>query len=171
MSRANLLPVLFFLLLFVSCREKWVVYAADEFTIEFPEAPGDTATISERTVNVKVFYEPETGSGDSNLYYSLSVYSLSDSIAILGDDLKDFFKKDVQIFAWSIGAGFEDTGRVVTSGKTQGREYTVVMADNTVATVRKFAYGKNLYTLMVITGGCCYDNSQQRKYFESFKLK
>ncbi|HTL82552.1 MAG TPA: hypothetical protein VL651_12655 [Bacteroidia bacterium] len=165
--------VSFLTLLFSSCgQDEWKVYEAYEFNVEFPGHAKDTATMEGDLAGVTVFYEPVQGSLDSNLYYSVSYYTLSDSINKLGDDLDHFFKDDVKIYAWTIGGVLADSGRSVKSGKFEGKEYKVFLAQNAgTATIRKFAKGKHLYTLRVVTEKSCLNNSQIERFMESFKLK
>lgn len=166
--------IFIFALLLVSCGGpgEWQVYNASEFTVEFPGPAKDTATIEGKIAGARTFYEPAEGSLDSNLYYSVSMYTLSDSIAKLGDQLDDFFRTDAQIYAWTIGGILTDSSRIVKSGKTEGREFKVVLAENVgVATIRKFAYNKRLYTLLVITENMRLENKAIGRFMDSFKLK
>lgn len=174
MNRLRCLLLFLFGTMLVACGGPgdWQVYNAKEFTIEFPGPAKDTATIEGKLAGVKTFYEPVEGSLDSNLYYSVSMYTLSDSIAELGENLPDFFAADAQIFAWSVGGILSDSGRVVKSGKTEGREFKIVLAENVgVATIRKFAYNKHLYTLLVVTENMRLENTEIRRFMDSFKLK
>lgn len=150
----------------------WQVYESKEFSVEFPGPARDTATIENGLAGAKTFYEPVAGNLDSNMYYSVSMYTLTDSIVELGEQLDDLMRTDVQIYAWSIGGTFSDTGRVVTSGKTKGMEFKVVLADNVgVATIRKFPYNRHLYTLLVLTDNMRLNNTSIRRFMDSFKLK
>lgn len=174
MKYFRLLLAVLFVSLIVSCDGPgaWQVYGTKEFSIEFPGTPRDTATLEGNLAAARTFYEPAPGISDSNVYYSLSLYSLPDSIDMLGDKLDDFFRSDAQIYAWSIGGVLSEKDRVVKSGKTEGREYKVVLADNVgVATIRKFARNKHLYTLLVITENMRLNNSQIEKFMNSFTLK
>jgi hypothetical protein len=168
------LPLLFFFLplFFNSCASDWRVYDGSEFSIEFPGLAQDTATIEGKFAGGRTFYEPVQGSLDSNLYYAVSMYTLPDSLSVLGDNLDDFLKTDVNIYAWTIGGTLSDSGRVVKSGNVEGREYKVLLQSNKgVSTVRKFAYGKHLYTLLVVTENMKLDNAEIEKFMNSFKLK
>ena len=168
-----LLPVAFFLLFLSSCGPgDWRVYETSEFSIEFPGVARDTASIEGMYAGSKSYYEPIPGSLDSNLYYSVSLYSLPDSISIVKDNMRRLFETDVQIYAWSIGGDLTDTGRVVKSGNVEGMEYKVTIAGNRgISTVRKFATGRHLYTLLVVTDNAKLENNAIRKFMESFKLK
>lgn len=167
------LPYIFLLLLFSSCRpDDWQVYEGSEFTIQFPGPAIDTATATGEFAGAKAYYEPVEGGLDSNVYYAVSIYSLPDTLSKLGDDLDEFLERDVQIYAWSIGGVLGDSGRTVKSGKVEGREYKVTLEGNQgVATVRKFPYGRHLYTLLVVTENMKLDNGAIGKFMDSFKLK
>jgi hypothetical protein len=169
----SLYTALFFLtVFFCSCGKDWKVYETSEFSIEFPGPPVDTATIAGKLAGGRTFYEPSPNGLDSNMYYAVSVYTLPDSISKLGSNLDDFFRTDANIYAWTIDGILADSGRVVKSGKVEGREYQVLLSHNSgVSTIRKFAYGKHLYTLLVITGNCYLNNSASRRFLDSFKLK
>ena len=168
-----LLPALLFSCLLFSCGPgDWRIYSGADFTIEFPGLAKDTATMEGELAGAEVYFEPVSGGLDSNIYYAVSFYSLSDSISKLGDDLDNIFRDDVKIYAWTMGGVLSDSGRVVKSGKYEGREYKVFLAANAgTATVRKFAKGKKLYTLLVITDKMCLDNTKIERFMESFKLK
>lgn len=157
---------------FVSCDDGWKVSGTSEFSIEFPGPAKDTATMSGNLAGARTYYEPAEGSLDSNLYYAVSMYTLPDSVSILGAERDEFFQKDVQIYAWSIGGVLADNGRPVKSGEYEGREYKVTLEGNSgIATVRKFAYGRHLYTLLVVTNNMCLNNHAIRRFMDSFKLK
>jgi|GEM_PF-954547 hypothetical protein len=160
-------------LIFAGCSGGgWRVVEGDEFTIEFPGIPVDTATSVGETSGARLYFIPVEESIDSNAYYSVSVYALPDSASILGDQLDDMFLKDAEIYAWSMGAIVVDSGNVVQSGAYEGREYTIFMARNAgVIKMRKFAKGKNLYTLIVITQNGYMDNDDVFRFMNSFKLK
>jgi hypothetical protein len=150
----------------------WRVVEDDEFTIEFPGIPIDTATAVGDASGAKLYYIPPDAGLDSNAYYSVSVYTLPDSISVLGDELDDLLMKDAEIYAWSIGAFLTDSGAVVKSGAYEGREYTIFLSQNAgVVKMRKFPKGKNLYTLLVITQNAFMDNSDVFRFMNSFKLK
>ncbi len=150
----------------------WRVVEDEEFTIEFPGIPVDTVTAVGETAGAKMYFIPVDGGLDSNAYYAVSVYELNDSASILGDQLDDMLLKDAEIYAWSMGAFLTDSGRVVTSGTYEGREYTIFLAENAgVLKMRKFAKGKNLYTLVVITRNAYMDNRDVFRFLDSFKLK
>lgn len=150
----------------------WRVVDGDEFTIEFPGIPIDTVTAVGDAAGAKLYYIPAEEGLDSNAYYSVSVYSLPDSATILGSQLDDLLMKDAEIYAWSMGAFLTDSGKVVKSGAYEGREFTIFLAQNAgVVKVRKFAKGKNLYTLLVITQNAYMDNSDVFRFMDSFKLK
>ncbi|CAN5910414.1 hypothetical protein BH11BAC7_BH11BAC7_00310 [soil metagenome] len=166
-------PAAFFLLLFLSScgAGDWRVYETSEFSIEFPGVARDTATIEGMYAGSRSYYEPIQGSLDSNMYYSVSLYSLPDSISTL-KDMHRLFDTDVQIYAWSIGGDLTDTGRVVKSGVVEGKEYKVTIAGNRgISTVRKFAMGRHLYTLLVVTDNSKLENHAISRFMESFKLK
>ena len=169
-----LLPLLLFLLpLLPSCGPgDWRVYETSEFSIEFPGDVRDTVTMDGNYAGSKSYYEPIPSSLDSNLYYSVSMYSLPDTISIVQDNMKRLFDTDVMIYAWSIGGALADSGRVVKSGDVEGREYKVTIAGNRgISTVRKFATGRHLYTLLVVTDNMKLENLAIKKFMESFKLK
>jgi hypothetical protein len=150
----------------------WRVVEDEEFTIEFPGIPVDTVTAVGETAGAKMYFIPVEGGLDSNAYYAVSVYALNDSASILGDQLDDLLLKDAEIYAWSMGAFLTDSGRVVKSGNYEGREYTIFLAENAgVLKMRKFAKGKNLYTLVVITQNAYIDNRDVYRFLDSFKLK
>src|SRR5665213_2744944 len=145
--------VFFFILYFSFCSPgDWRIYQTSEFTIEFPGNASDTVTLVGNTASAKTYFEPAPGSLDSNLYYSISLYSLPDSLTILGNDLNAFFKMDAKIYAWGIDGVLADSGRVVKSGNVNGMEFKVFLPNSQgITTVRKFAIGKHLYTLLVVT--------------------
>jgi hypothetical protein len=166
-----LLP-LFFLLLFSSCGADWQVYETSEFSIEFPGIVRDTVTMEGAYAGSKSYYEPVEGALDSNVYYAVSMYSLPDSISIVKENMRELFEMDANIYAWSIGGSLTDTGRVVKSGDVEGMEYKVTIAGNSgVSTIRKFAVGRHLYTLLVVTENGKLENHAIRKFMDSFKLK
>ena len=166
------LAPLFFLLLFTSCGSDWKVYETSEFTIEFPGTAHDTVTMEGGAAGAKSYYEPVEGALDSNMYYSVSMYSLPDSISIVKDNMRELFQVDANIYAWSIGGSLTDSGRVVKSGDVEGMEFKVNVAGNRgVSTVRKFAVGKHLYTLLVVTENGKLENHAIRRFMDSFKLK
>lgn len=155
-----------------SCDDHWKVYDTSEFTIEFPGIAHDTVTMEGDYAGVRSYFEPVKGSLDSNVYYSVSMYTLPDSASELGDDLKGFFQSDVKVYAYYIGGILADSGTAVKSGTTPGWEFKVFLAGNSgVATIRKFAYGKHLYTLLVVTENNKLDNTAIRRFMDSFKLK
>jgi hypothetical protein len=150
----------------------WRVVDGGEFTIEFPGIPIDTATAVDDTYGARLYFIPAEDGLDSNAYYSVSVYSLPDSASILGEHLDEVLMKDAEIYAWSMGAFLADSGKVVKSGNYEGREYTILMAQNAgVIKMRKFAKGIQLYTLMVITQNAYMDNQDVFRFLDSFKLK
>lgn len=150
----------------------WRVIDDEEFTIEFPGLPTDTATSVGDVAGAKLFYQPREGGIDSNVYYSVSVYALPDSGEIMGDMLDDLLLKDAEIYAWSIGAILVDSGKVVLSNGVEGREYKIFLAQNAgIVTMRKFVKGEHLYTLMVITGNYALNNTAIYRFLDSFKLK
>lgn len=167
------IAVIFSSLLLLSCgMGGWRVVDGGDFTIEFPGQPQDTATMEGDYHGAKLFFEPVTGGLDSNIYYSISVYALNDSVELLGDQLDDMLLKDAEIFAWGIGAMVTDSGKKVMSGKTEGYEYAIFLARNAgVATMRKFARGKKIYTLLVVTDNQHLNNASIRRFMDSFKLK
>lgn len=150
----------------------WRVINDEEFTIEFPGIPLDTATAVADASGAKLYYIPAEQGLDSNAYYSVSVYTLPDSVALLGDELGDVLLKDAEIYAWSMGAFLTDSGSVVKSGNYEGREFTIFLDQNAgVVKMRKFPKGKNLYTLLVITQNAYMDNADVYRFMNSFKLK
>jgi hypothetical protein len=158
---------------FASCENgDWRIYEASEFTIEFPGDAHDTVTMESGLSGVKVYYEPVDGSLDSNQYYSVSMYSLPDSL-LQNDTLSEkMLEMDVNIYAWSIGGNLTQTGKKVKSGKISGFEYKVNMEGNIgVVTIRKFLYGRHMYTLLVVTDNEHLNNTDAEHYFNSFLLK
>lgn len=150
----------------------WRVVEGEEFYIEFPGPPVDTATMVGDAAGARLYYEPQDGGLDSNAYYSLSTYMLSDSAEKMGDLLDDIMLKDAEIYAWSMGAILADSGKVVNNNGTVGREYQIFMNRNAgVITMRKYYRGKNLYTLVVITGNQFLGNSYIYRFLNSFKFK
>jgi hypothetical protein len=150
----------------------WRVVDGEEFTIEFPGIPIDTATAVDDAAGARLYFIPAEDGLDSNGYYAVSVYTLPDSASILGDQLDEMLMKDAEIYAWSMGAFLTDSGKVVMSGSVEGREYTIFMAQNAgVIKMRKFAKGKHLYTLIVITQNAHMDNRDVFRFLDSFKLK
>ncbi|MBI3511142.1 MAG: hypothetical protein HY064_10800 [Bacteroidetes bacterium] len=171
-NRKTFFSSIVFLFLLASCREEWKIYDAKEFTIEFPGLAKDTATLNGDLAGLRTYYDPGPKSLDSNLYYAVSVYTLPDSADKLGNDLDEFFRADVKIYAYTMGGVLADSGRAVKSGKIEGREYKVFLTHQAgTVTIRKFARGKHLYTLLVITSEMCLDNSQIARFMDSFKLK
>jgi hypothetical protein len=173
MKNIKFLLLLFLLPLLPSCSMgDWRVYETSEFSIEFPGVVRDTVTMEGIYAGSKSYYEPIAGALDSNMYYSISMYSLPDSISVVQDNIRDLFDTDVKVYAWSIGGELTDTGRVVKSGDVEGREYKVIIAGNRgIVTVRKFAVGRHLYTLLVVTENQKLENHAIRRFMESFKLK
>jgi hypothetical protein len=150
----------------------WRVVDGGEFTVEFPGAPIDTATAVGDAAGAKLYFIPVDNGIDSNIYYAVSVYTLDDSAEIMGDLLDEIMLKDAEIYAWSMGAFLSDSGKVVKSGKYSGYEYSVFLAQNSgILKMRKFAKGKHLYTLVVITGNEYLENKDIYKFLDSFKLK
>lgn len=169
----HFLPYLAVVFLLASCASGgWRVVDGGEFTIEFPGPPIDTVTAVGDDAGVKLYFIPVEGSIDSNAYYAVSVYALDDSTEAMGDLLDAIMLKDAEVFAWSMGAFLADSGKVVTSGKYSGHEYTIFLAQNSgILKMRKFAKGKNIYTLAVITGNESLENKDIYKFLDSFKLK
>ena len=163
----------FVMLLAMGCSSGgWRVVDGEEFSIEFPGVPIDTATAVGEAAGARLYFIPAEEGLDSNAYYAVSLYTLPDSVSILGDQLDEMLMKDAEIYAWSMGAFVTDSGKVVKSGNTEGREYTIFMAQNAgVIKMRKFAKGKHLYTLVVITQNAYMDNKDVFKFLDSFKLK
>lgn len=150
----------------------WRVVDSGEFTIEFPGIPVDTVTAVGNTTGARMYFIPVDEGLDSNAYYAVSVYDLPDSAEILGEDIGAILMKDAEIYAWSMGAFLTDSGKVVQSGNYEGREYTIFLAQNAgVLKMRKFAKGKHLYTLIVITQNAYIDNRDVFYFLDSFKLK
>lgn len=166
--------VLFAMILLLSACASggWRVIEDDEFTIEFPGIPADTATAVADASGAKLYYIPADEGLDSNAYYAVSVYALSDSIRLLPSQYDEILLKDAEIYAWSMGAFLTDSGRVVKSGNYEGREYTIFLAQNAgVVKMRKFVKGQHLYTLVVITQNAFIDNQDVFRFLDSFKLK
>jgi hypothetical protein len=150
----------------------WRVVDGEEFTIEFPGIPVDTATAVGDASGARLYFIPVDDGIDSNAYYAVSVYTLPDSASLLGDQLDAVLLKDAEIYAWSMGAFLTDSGKVVKSGAYEGREYTIFLAENAgVMKMRKFAKGKQLYTLYVLTQNAYIDNKDVFRFLDSFKLK
>jgi hypothetical protein len=100
------------------------------------------------------------------------MYTLTDSIELMGEMMDEMLLKDAEIYAWAIGAIVTDSGKVVKSGNVEGREYKIFLSQNAgVVTMRKFVKGQHLYTLLVITGNTYLDNSFIYRFLDSFKLK
>lgn len=169
----RILPYLAILFLLASCASGgWRVVDGDEFTIEFPGPPIDTATAVGDAAGAKLYFIPVEDGLDSNIYYAVSVYTLDDSVEAMGDLMDDVMLKDAEIFAWSMGAFLTDSGKVVKSGNYSGYEYTIFLAQNAgILKMRKFAKGQRLYTLVVITANEYLENSDIYKFLDSFKLK
>ena len=169
------LPLLVFLLplFFSSCSAgDWRVYETSEFSIEFPGVAQDTVSMVGEFAGGRTYFEPVQGSLDSNLYYSVSLYTLPDSLSTMGNEINDLFKNDVRIYAYGIGGILADSGRVVKSGKIEGKEFKVVLEGNQgISTIRKFAIGKHLYTLLVVTENMKLNNSKIERFMNSFKFK
>lgn len=161
------------MMMFAGCATGgWRVVEGDEFTIEFPGQPTDTATAVGDYSGAKLYYQPVEGGIDSNIYYAVSMYTLPDSGEVMGDQLDEMFLKDAEIYAWSMGAFLADSGKVVKSNTYEGREYKIFLASNAgIVTMRKFVKGKHLYTLVVITGNEALENKLIYKFLDSFKLK
>ena len=150
----------------------WRVVDGGEFTVEFPGQPIDTATAVGDAAGAKLYFIPAESGIDSNIYYAVSVYTLDDSAEIMGDLMDEIMLKDAEIYAWSMGAFLSDSGKVVKSGNYTGYEYTIFLAQNSgILKMRKFAKGKHLYTLVVITGNEYLGNRDIYKFLDSFKLK
>lgn len=161
------------LLLFASCASGgWRVVDGEEFTVEFPGQPTDTATMVGDYSGVKLFYEPPEGGLDSNIYYALSTYTLPDSAESMGEMLEPMLLKDAEIYAWSMGAFLGDSGKVVKNGETEGHEYKIFLSQNAgVVTMRKYVKGKHMYTLIVITANDALDNTLIYHFLNSFRFK
>lgn len=173
MKNVKFIFLVFLLPFFTSCGVgDWKVYETSEFSIEFPGLVQDTVTMEGAFAGSKSYYEPVPGSLDSNVYYSVSMYSLPDSINVVKENMRDLFDTDVKVYAWSIGGAVSDTGRTVKSGNVEGMEYKVTLEGNRgVSTVRKFAVGRHLYTLLVVTESMKLENHAIERFMESFKLK
>ena len=176
MSLRSSLIILFFSSLFLlsSCggAGKWRVYETSEFSIEFPGSTQDTVTIAGEAVTAKSYFLPVEGLLDSNLYYSVSLYSFPDSILFTKQELTKLFKSDTEVYAWSIGGTFADSGRVVKSGAVEGMEYKIIIEGSSgISTIRKFVLGKHLYTLTVVTENKKLNNCSIKRFLDSFKLR
>jgi hypothetical protein len=176
MSLRSSLIILFFSCLFLlsSCGRagKWRVYETSEFSIEFPGSAQDTVVIAGGAVTAKSYFLPIGGVLDSNLYYSVSLYSFPDSILFTKGELTKLFKSDTEVYAWSINGTFADSGRVVKSGGIEGMEYKIIIDGSSgISTIRKFVLGKHLYTLTVVTENKKLKNSSIKRFLDSFKLK
>ncbi len=160
------------LLFFSSCsNDGWKDFDSTEYTARFPGTPRDTVTIEGQTGGIRVFYEPGFESIDENVYYAVSVYSLPEAIDSL-NNLKEALTTDAKIYAWSMGGEIAGEGKAVKSGGVQGYEFKVLMPSNTgVVTLRKFALGKRLFTLLVITDNVNLNNASIGKFMDSFVLK
>lgn len=169
----QLIPSLVIVFLLASCASGgWRVVDGDEFTLEFPGQPTDTATMVGDYSGVKLFYEPEHGGIDSNIYYSVSMYSLPDSAELMGELLEPMLLKDAEIYAWSMGAFLADSGKVVKTPAAEGHEYRIFLAQNAgVVTMRKYVRGKHMYTLIVITSNEALNNTMIYRFLDSFKFK
>ncbi len=171
--RTLFIPALFLLLLASCGHGGWVVFETDAWTAEFPAPPKDTATMEGNISGIKIYYEPPQGHLDSNVYYSVSQYTMNDTTSELAPHLEKLFRADVQVFAWGVGSGFVDTiVRPVKAGAGNGFEYRVTVGDNAgIARIRKFAWGKRIYTVMVLTENSRLINTQADRFLNSFKLK
>ena len=168
----NILLV-FMVVFFGACASGgWRVVDGEEFIVEFPGDPIDTATQVGDAYGAKLYYQSPEGGIDSNIYYAVSMYTLPDSAELMGDLLDEILLKDAEIYAWSMGAIVTDSGKVVKAGMIEGREYTIFLSRNAgVVTMRKFAKGTHLYTLIVITANESLGNSDIYRFLNSFKLK
>lgn len=169
----NSILLVLFMALFAGCSSGgWRVVDGEEFSVEFPGQPKDTATMSGEYSGAKLYYEPVEGGIDSNIYYAVSMYTLPDSAELMGDFLDEMLLKDAEIYAWSMGAFLADSGKVVNSNGTEGREYKIFLAQNAgIVTMRKYVKGKHLYTLLVVTGNDALDNRDIYRFMDSFRLK
>ena len=165
--------LLLFIALLAGCSSGgWRVVDGEEFSVEFPGQPKDTATMAGEYSGAKLYYEPVEGGIDSNIYYAVSMYTLPDSAELMGDFLDEMLLKDAEIYAWSMGAFLADSGKVVKSNGTEGREYKIFLAQNAgIVTMRKYVKGKHLYTLLVVTDNSALDNRDIYRFMDSFRLK
>lgn len=168
----NILAFLIVVLFGACASGGWRVVEGEEFTVEFPGEPKDTATMEGDYSGAKLYFQPTEHGIDSNVYYAVSMYTLTDSIELMGEMMDEMLLKDAEIYAWAIGAIVTDSGKVVKSGNVEGREYKIFLSQNAgVVTMRKFVKGKHLYTLLVITGNAYLDNSFIYRFLDSFKLR
>lgn len=151
----------------------WRVFDSAAYTVEFPGVPSDTATMEGDLSGVKLFYQPAENGLDSNVYYSVAQYTLADSLTGLADYYERLFRTDVQIFAWGINGILADSvGKPVVAGKVRGFEYRVLLDQNAgIARIRKFALGRRIYTVMVLTDNAHIANQQANRFLNSFRLK
>lgn len=170
----KILPAVLFLFLLAACSNAgWDTYETDTWSVEFPGTPKDTASIDGEASSVKVFYEPIENKFDSNIYYSVSNFSMKDSLAQLASYHEKLFHTDVQIYAWGIGGILADSiGKPVKAGTILGYEYRVIMGENTgLVRIRKFAFGRRIYTVLVLTEDTYIANKQADYFLNSFRFK
>lgn len=158
----------------LSCgTDGWKVVETDDFTISFPLTPVDTALFDDSIPGFRLFLEMDERGIDSNRYYSLTQYTMPDSLSDLGDYHEHLFRNDVQVFAWSINGVLADTiGKPIVAGQVKGYEYRILLDQNAgIARIRKFAQHRKLYSLMVLTDNIHIANKQADKFLNSFRLK
>jgi hypothetical protein len=170
----KILPAVVFLFLLTACGNAgWDVFETDTWSVEFPGTPKDTASIDGDVSSVKVFYEPKENKLDSNVYYSVSNYNMKDSLVQLASYHEKLFHTDVQIYAWGIGGILADSvGKPVKAGTISGYEYRVIIGENAgLARIRKFAFGRRVYTVLVLTENAYIANKQADYFLNSFRFK
>lgn len=170
----KILPALLFMFLLAACGNAgWNTYETDNWSIEFPGTPKDTATLEGDLSGVKVYFEPKENKLDSNVYYSVSNYTMKDSLNQLSSYYEKLFHGDVQVYAWGIGGILADSvGKPVKAGNTAGFEYRVIIGENAgLARIRKFASGRRVYTVLVLTENAYIINKQADRFLNSFVIK
>ncbi|MGL5889848.1 MAG: hypothetical protein ACRC3B_08180 [Bacteroidia bacterium] len=170
----KILPALFFAFLLASCGGAgWNTYETDTWSVEFPGTPKDSASVAGDASSVKVFYEPQENKLDSNVYYSVSNYTMKDSLNQLASYYEKLFHGDVQVYAWGIGGILADSvGKPVKAGNISGYEYRVIIGENAgLARIRKFALGRRVYTVLVLTENAYIANVQADYFLNSFRFK
>lgn len=141
------------------------------FSAEFPGAARDTSTIEGSLYTFRFFYEPPNAT-DANAYYDVSECSMPDSLENFGKNLNAYMKADAQVYAWSIDGTLSGEGTPVTNGALKGFEYVIKMPDDIgEVKLRKFAVGKKMYTLKVITPKEHLNNPDIKRFMGSFRVE